>query len=422
MRPFRLAALAAAAALAGLVTAAPGAAKPLPAADVQAIDGLVAQQMAAKGIPGVTVSVRAPGKGTFLRSYGLADTATGRPLAPGDAYRIASVTKSFTATAILLLADEGRLRLSDRLERYVPGIPNGRRITIRQVLAMRGGIFDYVADPQLLAAYTANPLLPGFRPEDVVAIIARNAGKAQPPGVGTVYSNSDYALLGLVIQKVTGQPAERYINRRVVRPLGLTHTRFPSSPALPTPFSHGYDDSAGALRDATFSSVKVPWTSGAMVSTVPDMTRYASLLADGALLTPRTQRARLRVTPHRRDLALLRGLRPGDHQDRPLDRPRRLDLRLQRLRLPPAVEGRDGRRDGQPRRHQQRPGDRHLVRDRPAPLPRLVPGHGGPGAADALPAGLLAPPWPGSSSTSTAPSSTSPRWATTCCTRRCSPR
>ncbi len=162
---------------------------------------------------------------------------------------------------------------------------------------MRGGIVDYVADPQLLAAYTANPLLPGFRPADVVAIIERNADQAQPPGVQTVYSNSDYVLLGLIIEKVTGRPAERYINRRVVRPLGLTHTRFPSSPALPTPFSHGYDASPGALRDATFSSVKVPWTAGAIVSTVPDMTRYASLLADGALLRPRTQRARLHVTP-----------------------------------------------------------------------------------------------------------------------------
>jgi D-alanyl-D-alanine carboxypeptidase len=296
-RRFRLAALATAAALAGLVGAGPGAAEPLPAADVQAIDQIVAQQMAAQGIPGVTVSVRAPGRGTLLRSYGLADTATGRPLAPRDAYRIASVTKTFTAAAVLRLADEGRLRLSDRLERYVPGIPNGDRITIREVLALRAGIFDYVADPSFLAAYTADPLLPGFNPQDVVAIIRRNAGQARPPGVETVYSNSNYALLGLVIEKVTGQTAERYVNRRVVRPLGLTHTRFPSSPALPTPFSHGYDDSAGALRDATFTSVKVPWTAGAMVSTVPDMTRYASLLADGALLAPRTRRARLRAIP-----------------------------------------------------------------------------------------------------------------------------
>jgi D-alanyl-D-alanine carboxypeptidase len=103
-------------------------------------------------------------------------------------------------------------------------------------------------------------------------------------------------LLGLVIQKVTGRPAERIINRNVIQPLGLKRTKFPTAPALGTPFASGYDDTLGALRDATLSSVKVPWAAGAIVSTVPDMTRYATALADGELLAARLKRARLAAT------------------------------------------------------------------------------------------------------------------------------
>ena len=270
----------------------------LPPEDVAFIDRAVAAQMAEQRLPGVTVSIRAPGKGTFLRSYGTSNISTGRPLRPRDHYRIASVTKTFVATAILQLADRARLSLDDRLSQYVAGVPNGDTITIRQLLGMRAGVFDWLDDPQFIAAYNADPLLPGWQPEDVIGVLQRNADKAQPPGqTPAAYSDSNYILLGLIIERVTHRSAERYIERKVVRPLGLRETSFPTVTTLPRPFSHGYDDTLGTLRDVTVQSVSVPWTAGAMVSTVPDMTRYARLLARGALLSPETQAERLAFSP-----------------------------------------------------------------------------------------------------------------------------
>jgi D-alanyl-D-alanine carboxypeptidase len=266
----------------------------LPAADIAFIDSVVKQQMAAENMPGVTVSIVAPGKGTFLRSYGVADIESGRELQPDDHYRIGSVTKTFTATAILQLVDRHKLRLSDTLSMYVDGVPNGDIITIEQLLGMRAGIFDWVDDPKFWAAYTADPLLPGWQPTDIIPILQKNERKFTTPGVQTVYSNSNYVLLGLVIEKVTGQKAERYINRHVIQRLELHDTVFPVTPDLPEPFSRGYDTSVGPVRDVTFSSVAVPWTAGAMVSTIPDMTRYAKALATGrSLLSRRMQRKRL---------------------------------------------------------------------------------------------------------------------------------
>jgi D-alanyl-D-alanine carboxypeptidase len=265
---------------------------PLPDDEARVIDEAVREHMAADGLVGVTVSLRAPGR-SFLRSYGTADLDTGRPLDPSDHYRIASVTKTFTATAVLRLVQRGRIGFEDHLEDYVAGIPYGDEITIRQLLAMRAGVFNFIDDQTFIDAYNADPLLPGWEPEDIVPILQRNASLATPPGLATVYSDSNYVLLGLILEKVTGRPVERHIEDRVIRPLGLRHTSFPTTPAMPEPFAHGYDSSFGPLEDLTFSTPAVPWTAGAIVSTVPDMTRYAEQLATGALLDPETLRARL---------------------------------------------------------------------------------------------------------------------------------
>jgi D-alanyl-D-alanine carboxypeptidase len=95
-----------------------------------------------------------------VQAVGVSDLATGAPMALDDAFRIASVTKTFTATVVLQLVDEGKLTLDDLLEQYVTGIPNGDRITIRQVLGMTAGIYNYVEDPASEKAYSADPLMP----------------------------------------------------------------------------------------------------------------------------------------------------------------------------------------------------------------------------------------------------------------------
>ena len=264
----------------------------LSAEDAAFIDETVAGFMAETGLVGVTVSIEAPGLGRFERSYGEADRATGRELTPGDHYRIASVTKTFVANAVLQLVDDGALALEDTLDQYVEGVPNGDVITIRQLLAMRAGVFNYVDDETFMDAYTADPLLPWWAPEDIVPILQRH-DPAYPPDERTVYSDSNYVLLGLVLEQVTGEPAEWWITREVIRPLGLENTSFPTSPALPDPYTHGYETGSDPLVDLTWSSPEVPWTAGAMVSTVPDMAVYAEQLATGALLSEELQEQRL---------------------------------------------------------------------------------------------------------------------------------
>jgi D-alanyl-D-alanine carboxypeptidase len=257
------------------------------------------------GVTGAVVGISDPVRGSYLRAYGTADTA-GTPMTTDVHYRIASVTKTLTAQAVLRLVDQGKLSLDDPLEEFVPDIPHGDEITVHHLLGMRGGVYDFVADEEFMARYVADPLLPGWSPYDVLEIIRAHADEAAPPGQATVYSNSEYVLLGLVIERVTGRSAQQDTTS-VIEDLGLPETSYPTTAALPEPFSHGYVNTDSELapaapaaeepRDVTLSNPAVPSTSGAVVSTVPDMTRYAQQLATGAGLAPETARLRQQWTP-----------------------------------------------------------------------------------------------------------------------------
>ncbi|MGY1776181.1 serine hydrolase domain-containing protein [Geodermatophilus sp. SYSU D00804] len=287
----------------------PAGSAPAPAAtldpDLAARIDELARAALTDGVTGAVVGISDPARGSYLQAYGTADT-TGTPMTTDVHYRIASVTKTLTAQAVLRLVDQGRLSLDDRLDEYVPDIPHGDEITIRDLLGMRAGVYDFVADEDFLARYAADPLLPGWSPYDALEIIRAHAGEATPPGEATVYSNSEYVLLGLVLERVTGRSAQQ-VTTSVIEQLGLPETSYPTTAALPEPFAHGYvntdselappDPGAEEPRDVTYSNPEVPFTAGAVVSTVPDMLRYAEQLATGAGLTPETARLRQEWTP-----------------------------------------------------------------------------------------------------------------------------
>jgi D-alanyl-D-alanine carboxypeptidase len=211
------------------------------------------------------VGVSDPVRGELLRAYGTADTA-GTPMAADMHYRIASVSKTFTADAVLELAGQGKLSLDDPLARFVPDIPNGDVITVRDLLGMRGGVYDFTDDPVFVARYTADPTLPGWTPDDVLAIIRANPDRTVAPRTRTFYSNSEYVLLGYVLEKASGQSAQDYLTGLVGR-MGLSATSFPTDTALPTPFSRGYiatgeaTSDAAPPRDGTASNPLVPTSS-----------------------------------------------------------------------------------------------------------------------------------------------------------------
>lgn len=251
------------------------------------VDAIVDGAMTEQRVPGVNLGIYAPGR-SHEASYGVSDLAAGTPANPAETVRIASISKTFTAMAVLGLVDRGKLKLNFRLNRYVKGIDNGAKITIRQLLAMTGGIYDFTRDSQFNAAFSADPLLPGWKPEDVLEILARHEPDFAP-GQMVSYSDSNYVLLGLIIEEVTGRPVRNVINRMVKR-AGLESTLFPALPELRSPFAHGYyagDDGTGVLTDYTLVNPDVPWTAGNMTSTVADLRRWATLLGTGKLLSDR---------------------------------------------------------------------------------------------------------------------------------------
>lgn len=137
-----------------------------------------------------------------------------------------------------------------------------------------------------------------FPPQDAIAIIQRH-GPDFAPGTQTASSDSNDILIGLIIEQLTGQSAADAVTERIITPLRLTETSFPMEPPMPDPYAHGYaaDPGSQALRDLTESNPNVAWTAGAMISSLADLRVWSKALAEGALLSPGTQRERLHIIP-----------------------------------------------------------------------------------------------------------------------------
>jgi D-alanyl-D-alanine carboxypeptidase len=247
------------------------------------------------GVTGTIVSIVDPERGSLLKAYGTADTA-GTPMSPDMHYRIASVSKTFTADAVLRLVDEGIVALTDPIAMYVDDIPNGDVVTIQDLLAMRSGLFDFADDQAFFSQYTADPTLP-WATDDTLAIVRAHASEATAPNQETVYNNGNYVILGEVIERVTRQTVEEHLTG-LIGQLGLTNTSYATGDTLPEPYVAGYLSDGtmpppeGGYRDVTLSNPAVPGAAGAIISTVPDMTRYAMELGTGEGLTPETWQMR----------------------------------------------------------------------------------------------------------------------------------
>jgi D-alanyl-D-alanine carboxypeptidase len=183
------------------------------------------------------------------------------------------------------LAAEGKLSLDDPVERWLPGVvPNGAAITLRMMLSHHSGLFDYFNDERTLAPYLAGDFAHVWTPEQLVAI-----GLAHPPlfapGASAAYSNTDYVLLGLVIQAVTGRSLETELAERIFRPLKLRDTFAATGQRIPGAHAHGYLlTGPKTLQDVTAVSPTHAWATGNIVSTADDVARFYRGLVDGRLL------------------------------------------------------------------------------------------------------------------------------------------
>ncbi|KJY38496.1 MULTISPECIES: serine hydrolase domain-containing protein [Streptomyces] len=259
------------------------------------LDAAVQKVLKEAGVPGVMVSLSAPGKGEYVRAFGVADEATGAPMKTDMSVRIGSVTKTFTVTALLRLVDQGKVGLDDPVGKYVAGVPNGERITLRQLAEMRSGLFNYSEDEGFFKALTSDPRRP-FTPRELLSYAFKHPVLFEP-GAKFSYCNTNLVLLGLVVEKVTGEPLRKVVTDQVIKPAGLRHTLFPTGAEFPSPHARGYTDqtATGKVEDAAGWDPSWGWAAGAMVSDLGDLRSWAGTLATGTLLTPATQAQRLKM-------------------------------------------------------------------------------------------------------------------------------
>jgi D-alanyl-D-alanine carboxypeptidase len=273
---------------------APETTKPIDNAIAKRLDAAVNQAMTAAGVPGAIVGIWGPG-GDYVRGFGVADKATHAPMKPDFYSRIGSVTKTFTVTAILQLADQGKLGLDDSIAEFIDGVPLGDRITLRQLARMQSGLVNYTATPDFQKAMFADPRRP-FTPHELIDFAFTQPNKF-PPGEGFEYCNTNTVLLGMVVQKVSGQPLDSYIQDHILAPLGMSHTSFPTTNAFPDPHAQGYTKQTADGKEAVATDwdPSWAWAAGAMISTLDDMRIWAPALAIGKLLTPQMQEQRLQT-------------------------------------------------------------------------------------------------------------------------------
>lgn len=252
------------------------------------LDQEIPAGMGEAAVPGVIVGVWKPAS-AYVRAFGVRDTSTGEAMTPDLSMRIGSVTKSFTTTAVLQLVDQGRIGLDDPVGRYMPDAPNGDQVTIRELAAMRSGLYDYS-----LHTY---PPAPGdeyrqYTPEELVQISASHP-PLFPPNDRFDYNNTNTVLLGLVVQNVSGQSLRDFIRDHITQPLDMQHTLLPDGTEFPSPHAQGYTRRPdGQIADAAGWNTSWGWAAGAMVSTLDDLRIWASSVAMGGLLSPGTHAER----------------------------------------------------------------------------------------------------------------------------------
>ncbi|KUI30860.1 serine hydrolase [Mycobacterium sp. IS-1742] len=278
-----------------LVAAPPALAQPTDL--TAALDRAIEQRLAQMGAPGAVVSLSIPGEIDYVKAFGVGDTGTGAPMRADDHFRIGSVTKTFTGTAILQLADQGRVRLSDPISRYVEGVPSGDVITLDLLGRMRSGLPNYTeAETFIDRVYRESPAGPdafATTPRDLVDL-AFSQPLDFPPGSQYAYSNTNTVLLGMVVEKVTGVPFGTYLQDNIFGPVGLTRTSYPGNGLLPSPYAHG-DNKApdGRFLDTTLWNPSWADAAGKIVSNVYDLRTWAAALGKGTLLRPDTQAQRI---------------------------------------------------------------------------------------------------------------------------------
>jgi CubicO group peptidase (beta-lactamase class C family) len=251
---------------------------------VDLIDSYLSEQREVAGSPGLSAAVLMDGEVVHLAGYGTANVEWRTPATPDTVYELASITKSFTATAVMLLARDGLLALDDPIARFFPEATSAwSAITVRHLLAHTSGIPDYFKLDAFQLGEDDFAWRLDFSHDDVLDI-ARRAPLEFDPGTDIAYSNTGYTLLGLLIERLSGSTYAQFVSERIFQPLGMTETRRNSRTAIIPRRATGYVRDDGTLQNAPYTSMTWAYAEGGIVSTARDLSRWDMALTEGTLL------------------------------------------------------------------------------------------------------------------------------------------
>lgn len=249
-------------------------------------DAIIRRHVAAQTFSGV-VLIADRGKPVFRKAYGLANREWNMANSPTTVFRIASTTKTFTAAAVLRLAEQGKLTLEDPISKYYPAAPAAwAGITLRQLLTHTSGIPNYVETN----GFIRGPARLRSTPDDLVALV-RDKPLDFPPREKFRYSNTGYVLLGMVISKVSGRSYADDLADTFFKPLGLAHTAYDDLADVVPNRASGYWRPSGPWEHARLMTPQASDASGALRSTADDLLRWDQALHRGRVLSPASQKA-----------------------------------------------------------------------------------------------------------------------------------
>ena len=256
---------------------------PLPArgaddALARKIDAVMAETYK-PGQPGAAVIVRKDGRTLFRKGYGLADLELNVPVAPDMVFRLGSITKQFTAVAILMLAEQGKLGLRDDITKFLPDYPaQGRKITVEHLLTHTSGIQSYTDMPEWLPLWRKDMTL-----KELIDLF-----KDQPmqfePGASWAYNNSGYILLGAIVEKVSGKSYEAFVDEAIFKPLGMKQSYYGSTERVIPRRIPGYQMGKGGFVNAPYLSMTQPYAAGSLLSTVDDLALWSEAVFSGKVV------------------------------------------------------------------------------------------------------------------------------------------
>ena len=256
-----------------------GVADPSRSVLVARLDSIAADFITASPASGMTIAVVSRGDTLLLKGYGERDRENHLPADVSTVYRIASITKQFTVAAVMRLVERGSVGLDDPITRFLPQYPQWSSVTVRQLLNHTSGIKSYTSTPEWRQRWNDD-----LSPTQLVAFVEK-APFDFPPGSAWSYNNTGYMLLGMLLEKVTGQPYAALVQREFFEPLGMQSATYCPSRPTDAAYAVGYDEENGKYRRSEYLSMTHPYAAGALCMSVPDYLKWQSALHGGRIVS-----------------------------------------------------------------------------------------------------------------------------------------